>query len=156
MTELSCDICGATPIKAQILIEGAKLLVCGRCAKSGKILHYFHDEEEAENPHKISAPPPKSIGPEEEIVESYGEIIRKARQKKNLTIEELGARILEKANFLHAIETERLKPTISVAKKLEKELEIKIIQSSSGDLSPSNLNQGRKEFHEPTLGDFKG
>ena len=156
MAELSCDICGATPIRAQILLEGAKLLACGRCAKSGKILHYFRDEEEAERPHAMSGPPPKSIGQEEEVVEGFGEIIRKARQKKKITIEELGLKIQEKANFLHAIETERLKPTVPVAKKLEKELGIKLIESSSGRVSASELGQGKKQFQEPTLGDFKG
>ena len=156
MTELSCDICGATPIRAQILLEGAKLLACGRCARSGKILQYFDDEEEAERPHIMSAPPPKSIGREDEIVEGFGGIIHKARQKKNLTIEQLGLNIQEKANFLHAIETERLKPTVAVAKKLEKELGIKLIESSSDGLGPANPNLGKKGFSEPTLGDFKG
>ena len=156
MTELSCDICGRTPIKAQILLEGAKLLACARCAKSGKILHYFADDEEAKRPHSMSAPPPKSIGEEEEIVDGFGEIIRKARQKRNLTIEELGLKIQEKANFLHAIETERLKPTTSVAKKLEKELGIKLVEKSSGAVNPANLSGGKAEFKEPTLGDFEG
>lgn len=147
MGDLSCDICGQPNVKAQILIEGAKLLVCGRCAKSGKILHYF-DDEQIQKPI-ITAP--KSIGAEEEVVEGFGEIIRKARQKKKLSIEELAKLIQEKSNFLHAIESERLKPTITVAKKIEKELGVKLIEIMSA-VAPSSVSQNN--FQEPTLGDM--
>ncbi len=150
MGDLSCDICGHPNVKAQILLEGAKLLACGRCAKSGKILHYFKEDEDVEKPI-VQAP--KSVGPEEEIVEGFGDAIRRARQKKKLTIEQLAESIQERANFLHAIETERLKPTIPVAKKLEKELGIKLIDSESGGSGPSTAGS-TVQFKEPTLGDM--
>ena len=152
MTELSCDVCGHDQIRAQILLEGAKLLVCARCMKMGKILHVFHDEEEASGDFTAPVLKPKSIG-EDEIVEHWGSIIKGARQKAKLSLKELALKIREKENFIHAIENERLSPTIEVAKKLEKELNIKLIEKSSAQGGSSDVVQS-KGFTEPTLADM--
>jgi putative transcription factor len=119
--------------------------------KGGKVIHFFRDEEEPSR--AASAPPmPKSLGSGEEIVENWGDVIRKARQKKKLTIEELASRIMEKGNFMHAIENGRVRPTIEVAKKLEKELGIKLIEKLEAKGS-SSMSTG-KQFKEPTLEDM--
>ncbi len=151
--ELSCDICGSKHIKAQILLEGAKLLACSRCMKSGKIIHYFRDDETSEGPLRPMPPKhlPKSAATDEEIIENWGEVIRKARQKAGLTIEELASRIMEKGNYMHAIESGRIMPTLDTARKIEKELKIKLIEKPEvGGPSTSSA----KGFQEPTLGDM--
>jgi len=153
MDELSCDICGNTPIRAQILLEGAKLLACARCMKSGKIIHLFSDEESAGGILKARpAYLPPSAATDEEIVENWGAVIRKARQKANLTIEELASRISERANYMHAIENGRIMPTLETAKKIEKELKIKLIEKPEAGGS-ANLSAA-KSFKEPTLEDM--
>ena len=146
MADLYCDICGKSPVRAQILIEGAKLLACGACMRSGKILIRFDEEPKV-------APVEKSpMESSEEIVEGYGRSIKNAREKLQLPLSVVAERINEKESFLHAIEGERLPPTIEVARKLEKELGIKLVEkvaaSVSGTASPS------KGFSAPTLGDM--
>lgn len=152
--ELSCDICGGSPIRAQILLEGAKLLACGRCMRSGKILHMFREDAgEGEPLRPVSRKPPASAGTDEEIVENWGAIIRKARQKRGLTIDQLASQVMEKANYMHAIESGRIMPTLDTAKKLEKELKITLIERP--EAGPSAASSA-KSFKEPTLEDMLG
>ncbi len=150
MTELYCDICGKTPVRAQILLEGAKLLACARCMKSGKIIHRFYDDEGGEAIPQQRASAMKS---EEDIVEGYGKIIRNARERAKLPLSVIAERVKEKESYLNAIENERLKPTVAVAKKLEKELGIKLVEKVEQAIAPSAASSTKK-FSEPTLGDL--
>lgn len=152
MEELSCDICGRTPIRAQILIEGAKLLACASCMKSGKILHMFRDVEPGAPLRPAPRKLPENAATEEEIVENWGEIIRKARQKRSITIEELASRISERVNYMHAIESGRIMPTLETAKKIEKELKITLVEKPEVGGSSDMSKKG--SFKEPTLEDM--
>ncbi len=147
MADLYCDICGKTPVRAQILVEGAKLLACASCMRSGKILHRFEDDQ----------PPPQLqsgvvVEASEEIAEGYGRTIINARERLKLPISVVAERIKEKESYLHAIEHERLMPTIEVARKLEKELGIRLVEKVSATVSPAGPAQ--KRFSEPTLADM--
>ncbi len=151
--ELSCDICGANHVKAQILLEGAKLLACSRCMKGGKVIHYFREDDSGPLKPVSAKPLPANAATDEEIVENWGEIIRKARQKKGWTIEQLASQIMEKGNYMHAIESGRIMPTLETAKKLEKELKIRLVEKP--EVSGPAIN-AKKSFQEPTLGDMLG
>lgn len=147
--KLSCDICGRAEARAIILIEGAKMVACGRCMRNGKIVHRL-DEEGEEIPLR-----PASRGPmetSEEIIENYGKTIRKARDRMGLKMSVIAEKIREKESYLDAIENERLRPTFEVARKLEKELGIKLIEKVESEVVPDNLPK-RGKFSEPTLAD---
>jgi len=148
MQEVYCDICGKTPVRAQIMVEGAKMLACGACMRSGKVLFRFDSESSAPHP-----PAPSSVETSEEIVDGCGKIIRAAREKMKLPLSVIAERIKERENFLNAIENERLAPTIEVAKKLEKELGIKLVEKTQSAVGgPSGSSP--KSFTPPTLGDM--
>ena len=151
MAEVYCDICGKAPVRAQILLEGAKLLACARCMRGNKVVHRFYDDEEGE-PVAVQ-PRPSRLGSGEDIVDGYGKIIRNARERAKLPISVIAERIKEKASYLNAIENERLKPTAAVAKKLEKELSIKLVEKAEQAVAPSAASV-TKGFSEPTLGDM--
>ncbi len=121
--------------------------------KGGKIIHYFRDSDDSGAPLKAmpAKPLPKNAATDEEIVENWGEVIRKARQKAGLTIEQLASRIMEKGNYMHAIESGRIMPTLETAKKLQKELKIILIEKPGS--GPSNVTSV-KNFKEPTLEDM--
>ncbi len=148
MADLYCDICGKTPVRAQILVEGAKMLACASCMRSGKVLHRFEDDQ----------PPPQLqagatvMEATEEISEGYGRAIINARERLKLPISVVAERIKEKESYLHAIEHERLMPTLEVARKLEKELGIKLVMKVSATVTASGPVQ--KRFSEPTLADM--
>lgn len=150
MAELFCDICGRGPVRAQIQIEGAKLLACGACMRGGKILHRFHEDEEGSVVEE-QRPAPELGG--EEIVEEWGKVIRAARDRTHLPLAVVAERINEKESYLDAIENGRLMPSVPVARKLEKELGIKLIEKSAPSIAPSPAAATGK-FSAPTLGDM--
>lgn len=148
MADLYCDICGKSPVRAQIQIEGAKLLACGACMRGGKVLHRFDDTgAPAERP--IS---PSSVETTEEITEGFGKIIRQAREKTGLPLAVIAERIREKESYLQALEHERFMPTVEVARKLEKELGVKLVEKSQSVAGPAA--SGPKSYAPPTLADM--
>ncbi len=155
MQELYCDICGGTPIRAQVLIEGAKLLACIKCMKGGKILQRFEDSDGPVTPQHVSDYSPKSLGGNEDIVEDFAPLIRFGIQKTGLPLAVIAERIREKESYLHAIEAGRLIPTIEIAKKLEKELGVRLIEKSSSSIAPtSSSGSNPAKFSPPSLGDM--
>ena len=66
--------------------------------------------------------------PMDELVEDYNVIIRKARESKGWTREELGAKIYEKVSVINRIESGKMEPDIKLAKKFEKTLNITLIE----------------------------
>ena len=124
---MECEICGRqvsdNPKKAKI--EGSVMIVCDECAKLGKI---------------------QKAPPKEELVEDFNVKIRKARESKNLSREELGQKIYEKVSVINRIESGKMIPDIRLTKKLENALNITLIENVEElDLSKytGNPSQGR-------------
>jgi len=168
---LRCEVCGrkihGKPVKA--LIEGAKLTVCGECAKHGTIIWEepktpspLPPKPEAK-PKKIASPklPPVAAGvgtqkADEvslELVDDYDVKVRQAREKMGLTHEELGKKINEKVSVLKKIETRKIKPDNRLAAKLEHALRIKLLVPASED-KVSALTVSKQPSRPLTLGDL--
>ncbi|MBI5046313.1 TIGR00270 family protein [Candidatus Micrarchaeota archaeon] len=150
MSNLSCDICGKTPVRAQILVEGAKMLACGMCMRSGKMLYKFEEDAPITTAPAMTAP--ASLDSGEEIVDDWAKILRTARERMTLPLEVIAERIKEKESYLHAIESGRLLPSLEVARKLEKELKVKLIEKVLPSITASTAPSGK--FSEPTRGDI--
>lgn len=148
MSDLYCDICGKAPVRALILVEGAKMLACASCMRSGKIIQRFDEDRP---PSTLSE---GSIVMEsaEEIIEGYGKIISNAREKLKLPISVVAERIRERESYLNGVEHERFMPTLEVARKLEHELKVKLVEKVSATVTASG--PGQKKFSEPTLADM--
>lgn len=143
--DMPCEICGRDEEKYIIVVEGAKLKVCEECSSLGKII--WEAPKSATTPQAQSFFKPKE---EIDIVEGYGEIIASARKKLGLPIEVLAERINEKVSFLERIEKEKTKPNEKVARKLEKELGIKLFETII-ESSAQSSSLSKKEL---TLGDI--
>ena len=140
-----CEICGKEMKEEyEIELEGAHLTVCEDCSrgkpaqKRGNVQHvasYRRDFGDAE---------------QDEVVEGYGAIMRRARESAGMSLKELGEKINEKESILSRIEWEKTTPPDSIARKLEKELGIKIIQKKPAVKRTSATSQAR----EATLADF--
>ena len=84
--------------------------------------------------------------PKEELIEDFNIKIRKARESKNLSREELGQKIYEKVSVINRIESGKMIPDIRLTKKLENALNITLIENVEElDLSKytGNSSQGR-------------
>ncbi|MGC9148953.1 MAG: multiprotein bridging factor aMBF1 [Sulfolobales archaeon] len=62
-----------------------------------------------------------------EIDPNYPEIIRRAREQKNMSTKDLALKLGESENVIKRIETGKLTPTIELARKIENILGVKII-----------------------------
>ena len=164
-----------------VTIEGAEMLVCPQCAAkfggqspdaSGRpsydrpsqpswIGSSISRPTTAARPRTISKPvTPKRMKPRPEsapllddmaLIEDYADTIRKARQKKNMSQDELAQKVGERISTLQSIESGRLKPTRKTIRGLERELDISLLEPI--DAVPLRITR-EGDGAGPTLGDI--
>jgi putative transcription factor len=124
-----CEICGnlLSFDKVDVLVDGVQLTVCKSCSKRGKpvsrpAIQNLSKSKKFQNPRTNRY----QIMDDSILVEDYAAVIRKARMQKNLTHEQLGSMLKEKATLLRRFETGSLKPDRNFAIKLERFLGIKL------------------------------
>lgn len=145
----SCDMCGKEDQLVTAEIEGTTMEVCKSCAKFGQII---------QKPKPIilkkEKSKPKIILPEKEIilviVEDYGNRIKNKREQLGLKQEELAKKIGIKESLLHKIESHHFKPSIELARSLEKYLSIKLVAQHEEVHKRKEMGKG-DTF---TIGDF--
>ena len=143
---MQCEMCGETirGTPKLVRVEGAELQVCMKCEKFGTEVQQVRRKDVARPasaaPRQGQAPPPSAVPAERrkrdlfdymegEIVDDYAVRIRKARMEKGLTTKELAMQIKEREHLLRKIENSELMPEEAVRKKLEKILEIRLIDA---------------------------
>jgi putative transcription factor len=157
-----CEVCGRKIYgkSYRVMIEGAKLTVCSKCAKLGTVIW---DETKpmssAKAPTRRLTLKTRSKKPPQAIVESGLELaegfdgkIRQARRKLGLSHKELGRKISEKVSVLKKIETGKMTPDNRLATKLEHTLKIKLLVQASEEKIPKAKN--KPVSRELTLGDL--
>jgi len=148
-----CEICGREfgGKGFRIIVEGAELKVCPNCKKFGmapNVKRKVPQGPGAPKPDFLSRP--KTPGPRRqkerslELVEDYNKLVKDKREAKGLSQAELGKVVNEKESLIHRIETKHIRPSTKVARKLEKALDIKLLESMEDvDVeSKRSLNQG--------------
>lgn len=133
MTEKQCEICGAeiSGLPQKIVIERSTMEVCKSCARFGKPEDKWTPVPRkmvpVERGFAVKRPAPRDQFKDlAELVPDFGRKIREAREGLGLSLEELGAKIKEKATLLKKIEREDISPEDEIRKKLERELRIKL------------------------------
>lgn len=117
-----CDMCGKQSGEMySVIVEGAHMIACERCSKGNTILSKIEPILNF-GTQKLS----KSNN-ETEVVEDFGAIIKNAREKSGLTLEQFGLKINEKESTLRRVEEGKGLPTDQLAAKLEHALGIKLI-----------------------------
>jgi putative transcription factor len=61
------------------------------------------------------------------VAEGFGSLVRRAREKMGLSLEDLGRKVAEKVSVIKKIEAEKMMPDQRVAEKLEHALGIKLL-----------------------------
>lgn len=146
----TCDICGRDQVMAIVMLEGAKLAACGRCSSHGKVLYKISSEsDETKTEAFVSTRPAQQT---EELAENFAKIIRSKRESLGLPLPVIAERINEKESYLENIERGHMRPTLAVAKKLEHELGIKLIEMNVEEAVPAARPGGMS--NAVTLADF--
>ena len=65
-----------------------------------------------------------------DVVEDYAELIKNKREEMQMTQDDLAKKIFERKNVLSNIERGELLPDINTARKLEKVLNIKLLEKN--------------------------
>jgi putative transcription factor len=161
---MRCEVCGrkirSLPVRA--VIEGAKLTVCVECSKLGTVI--YEEPAAASAPASSSStknfvhipvivrkPSAPNVQISQEIVDDYATVIRTAREKAGLSIEDLGKKVAERASLLKHIETGKVEPNNQLANRLEHVLKIKLMVQISDEkvqATPKTPSEGM------TLGDL--
>lgn len=156
-----CPICGSLiwGKGVKVIIEGAKITVCQTCAQHGqKIVKTQQPKFNTSKPKaRSSSSLPryrKEINEDLEIVEDYDERIRKVRQRLNLNQDQFANKLNEKPSLLRRIESGKAKPTLKLARKIEKVYEISLIKTSESVDSSPQLTDYMKKKSGSALGDI--
>jgi len=161
--EKECPICGGKiwGRGEKVLIEGAKITVCQSCAQFGIKIK---SETKITATSKEFYTKPKSsvkkvvhrreIEESVEIVNDYAIRIRNARNSRGFNQDQFAQKLNEKPSLLRRIEAGKVKPTIKLAKKIEKVYHIKLIKKID-EIEPSvHQNQYMKKSNGSSLGDI--
>ena len=139
----SCEICGKpiTGKPLRIKVEGSVFeCVCKECSKLGKVqkppasTRFRKTTNKSQNNQNRSRGGmsqrvyTRDDGPLDDIIEDYGSVVKKAREAKGFSREELGQKIYEKVSVINRIESGKMEPDLKLAKKLEKTLNITLIE----------------------------
>ncbi|MHA1143487.1 MAG: multiprotein bridging factor aMBF1 [Candidatus Helarchaeota archaeon] len=138
----TCEICGRPiegPVRYRFIDANVKLRVCQNCSRFGKDTSRTLKKSHQTGPKFVPTKKKrmKRVSTrrirfdEMELIEDFGAEIRKARQKLNLTQDQLGMQIKEPASFIKKIEQEKIHPSINVIKKIEKVLKISLLEKSA-------------------------
>jgi putative transcription factor len=143
-------MCGKKDIEVVALVEGTELKVCSDCSKYGKTIRKVRPIEQIKPSIKTQKPIIEEPEVIEKIVEGYGQLIKNAREKLNLTQEDFGKKINEKSSIIHSLESEHHEPSLELAKKLERLLKIKLIEQEKIENKSFSSSKGS----QLTIGDI--
>jgi len=153
---VQCEMCGAdTQSPTTVKIEGAELDVCSECTEFGTEVRQqsssststkystASDSGAASGSASSSAGGSSTGGSTsrrrdmfdemDELVADYDQRIREARESRSLSQEELAKQLNEKASLIRKLERGDMLPSDEVQTKLERSLEISLVESGSGE-----------------------
>ena len=146
----SCDMCGKQESLVKALIEGVEMNVCRGCASFGKVISAQSLFGRARG--SMNATKPRIPEVVECIVEEYALKIKQAREKRKLTQEEFAKMLNVHESLLRNIEAGKQKPAFDLARKLEKQLDIVLVEKVTEE---ENLEkQQRSAKGSMTIGDM--
>lgn len=137
-----CCICGKEQKKlVKIIIEDGIVDVCDSCSSFGKIvsvktkkLPIFVDNEKYDD---------------FEIIENFGEVIKKSREKLGIERKDFALKIKESEKIIKKIEAGQIKPDNNLIKKIEKELDIKLVEKVEQKIQKKDFKNSKL-----TIGDI--
>ncbi len=138
---MNCELCGRPANLERFEIEGTIMNVCSNCQSHGKTKAQVERVER----HK----PILREESRQTIVENYSKLVKTAREQKGLKPKELAKQIAEKESILSQIESAKFKPSLKLASKLERALNIKLVE-----IVNTEVELEKKDSKPLTIGDM--
>ncbi len=134
---MMCEMCGEEKLHLyKAVVEGSIISVCDRCKKFGEVLAIEKPKVEEPKQEKQKPKPKLEEEKQEVIVDDYSWKVRKAREEKGMTQEEVAKAIAEKESVIHKIESNQMIPSLQLAKKLEQFFRINLIEEFNLNKAP--------------------
>jgi len=146
-----CEMCGVEGRLFDVIVEGSVLSVCERCKGYGAAID-IEPKKEASLVSKRKVK--RKIFVEEPVdfvIESAGRVVKDARERRELTQAQLAGMVGVKESVIHKVETSLMKPDLATAKKLERILDVKIIEDYK---DPESKVQFNLDDENITIGDL--
>ncbi|NTV22845.1 MAG: TIGR00270 family protein [Nanoarchaeota archaeon] len=141
----ACEMCGTDASLIPTMIEGVELKVCQKCTSYGSVVK--RAEPRFDRRPRVSAP-----RQEKEVLqiirEDYPKLIKDKREKLGLKQDEFAKFLSEKESIIHKIESGTYTPSIDLARKIEKQLGISLIEEK--EVEPQMTKLKKESF---TIGD---
>tara|TARA_Y100000310_G_scaffold1020_3_gene1455 strand:+ start:3083 stop:3529 length:447 start_codon:yes stop_codon:yes gene_type:complete len=141
-------MCGHEGLINEAIVEGSLLSVCEKCSTFGKVVQLEKPTAKAVF-SKLRKHPTEEL--KEIVVENCATLIKEAREKRNMKQEELAAHLQEKTSILQRLETGTLVPSLTLARKIEKQLTIKLVEPYLEKKQTTHVNLHNKKL---TIGDL--
>jgi len=153
---MQCELCGMECYCKPAKIDGVKMMLCPNCIKHGQVVEYRPKNKAVSSKpisQRIRKPKVKDVykDMDKELISNWNNIIKSSREKKGMTREQLGFKIGERTVTISKIENGDLRPSDKVVEKLEKELNIKLIEQVADIHSSLSSSKTKSTL---TLGDF--
>lgn len=138
-----CELCGKEGTVINAIVEGTQMAVCPACGKFGRVIqkpvaHFVQKQV-------VSTPETPEV-----VVSDYAQIIHQAREKSGMTMKEFAMKLSEKESIIHKIENGQFVPPISMARKLEKLLHVKLVEMEE----EGKTEKAQKASGPLTIGDI--
>jgi putative transcription factor len=157
---VQCEMCGTeTGQPKTVKIEGAELDVCAECAEFGTEVRqqsssststkYSTSSSSGSGSGSSGSSSQSSSGSSggggsqrrrrdmfdqmDEVAQDYDTRIRQARESRGLSQEDLAKKLNEKASLIRKLERGDVLPSDGVQRKLEKELDISLVEGAASD-----------------------
>ncbi len=153
-------MCGKdVPQTRAVIVEGTRLNACPNCARFGEdyrpqsggapVSQSVIDERLEKRERRMKSKDIYSGAASVELIDDFGGAIRAAREAKGMDLEQFAESILEKKGVLAKVEANNLIPDDKLIKKIEKALNIKLMETVQSGKSVGSQNTGKM-----TLGNF--
>jgi len=153
---MQCELCGKESKGCRPgIIDGVKMMLCPDCIKHGTAVKISKAAPPVVNRYIQRNPinaKKKDIFKkmDKELISDWSKVIKEARVKKGLSREELGFRIGERTVTISKIENGDLRPSDKMIEKLEKELDITLME----EIKDVSIQTGHSYSGGMSLGDF--
>ncbi|MBW2996299.1 multiprotein bridging factor aMBF1 [Candidatus Woesearchaeota archaeon] len=146
---MRCDMCGVEGKLYKVRIEGTEMNVCSECSRFGKVIGDIREVKVEKKVKRIVEDEPEVI---EMVVGDFAEKIRRKRNELGLNQEEFAKKINQKKSFVHQMENREMMPSIDLARKLERMLNIELVEEIREEKAKKANSKGDAEA--VTIGDL--
>ena len=148
---MTCELCGLDSKLSDEVIEGTLMKGCKKCGGYGDVIsietkNYGSGKSIQKVPRKIFVEDSVNF-----VIEGAGKLVKDARENKGLKQAQFASMVGLKESLIHKLETSLMKPDLATAKKIERILDIKIVEGYGDPDSATQLNLNDEDL---TVGDL--